>query len=209
MPQLAIASPLGKGEFADQPGEGPGRVSFGWFIGERALLLDEFVHAFTQPHSQLNSETGSHLARVPQLAVVIIADQQGTEALRTAPRLGESPDHQFLPLCTLELKPVGGTAMLICRCGTFGNDALPSIRTGAPGIRFTFLRAMGRVSHGAIELDRAFQQHLALKQRKCSRVVTVQMEHIEEIEMNADLGPPRLSERSNLHALLESLEAGM
>jgi hypothetical protein len=64
MPQFAIASPLRKGEFSDQRGRDPGRLTFRRVIDEWALLLNEFVHALTQPQSQLNGETGSYLARV-------------------------------------------------------------------------------------------------------------------------------------------------
>jgi hypothetical protein len=107
MAQAAVARPLAEADLGDEPGLHPRRVRLADHVGERRALAAQRREALREVAQGRSREAGPDLARVAQVAVLlVVAEQQGPEIGAAAPRRGVAADHQLLLGRALELQPV-------------------------------------------------------------------------------------------------------
>src|SRR6056297_184586 len=208
MAKLAVVGPFRKSELADEARFDPRHALVAGRVDEWTLVDGVFVESGAEFDEKLVVVAGADLACVAQVAVVIvIADQQGAEALALAFRLSEAGDDQFLAVVAFEFQPVAGAAVTIARVGPLGDDALPAFVAGLFEERFAVLVPVGREVQRRVEAEQSPEQLLARSERQGIQIVPVDMQQIEDIEVNRDIGCTGRFRIGDLHSLLQTREA--
>ena len=108
MPDLAVARPLRKDDFADEIGLHPMRVApqpSGRRRRERRRLDLDAIEPGAQVERHLVREAGAHLAGEDQAFTFVVADEQRAETRAHPFGIGEAADDELLPLHAFRLHP--------------------------------------------------------------------------------------------------------
>src|SRR5207253_816580 len=92
MAQAPVARPLGEADLGDELGLDPRRAAYAGDLvvaGERAAVARKRAHLRAELLEHLAVEPGPDLARVDQVAVAVVAEEQRAELLARAARCGE------------------------------------------------------------------------------------------------------------------------
>ena len=167
----------------------------------------EGVEPATQVSQHRLRVASTDLAGVPELAVVVVADEERAEANPAARRVGETSDHELLAPGALELQPVGRPSRTVGGIGPLGDHPLPGPRArGLEGSLALRVAVPGEPQSPA-EPEGA-ELGLPGAQRQLSDVVAVDVQHIEQVVVDGDgtaTGEPGVGDA---HALLQPGEAG-
>src|SRR4051794_28284690 len=109
MPQAPVRGPLGEADLRDQLRLDPGCPAHAWDLvvaRERARGPLAAAHLGAELVQHPPVEAGADLARIDQVAVAVVAQQQCAELLARPARRGEPSDHELLAVLALELEPV-------------------------------------------------------------------------------------------------------
>src|SRR5580704_5386214 len=126
--QATVASPLGEPDLGHELRLDPGHVPLfdrRWF-GERRVGAPERPELGAEVVQRLGVEPGPDLARVLELFVPVVAEQERAELDARAPRLGEAADDELLPVLALELQPVARASRDVRAVRALGDEALPA-----------------------------------------------------------------------------------
>src|SRR5258708_39054064 len=105
-----------------------------------------------------------------QLAVIVQPQEQRAKSFATSARLGVAADHALLHELQLDLHPVVTAPLLVERIAAFSDDALEVLPLRLFKESATFADDVFRIEHAIGFTDRAFQQRLALLQRKLAQI---------------------------------------
>ena len=128
--QTAVAGPLGEPDLGDELRLDPGHAA----LADRCRVRERRRPVRASSRSSLAEvaqrvvvEPGPDLARVPQAAVVVVAEQQRPELDPRAARRREAADHELLALLALELQPVARARGRVRAVGALGDQPLPAL----------------------------------------------------------------------------------
>src|SRR6188508_1651373 len=97
-------------------------------LGEGRLRDLERIQPGAELQQQLRVETRADLAGKHEVVLIVMSNQQGTETLPSALRIGESSDDELLRRLAFHLQPVGRAAVLVAGVAPLGDDAFPTLR---------------------------------------------------------------------------------
>src|SRR5690349_5074436 len=117
MAQPPVAGPLAEADLRDQLRLRPRDVLLADLVGERRAVAMERLELLREVAQRRAREPGPDLARIAQLARVVVAQQQRAELDPRAGRRREAADHQLLLGRALELQPVARAAVHVRRLG--------------------------------------------------------------------------------------------
>src|SRR5580692_4762593 len=92
-------------------------------IDERRRLALDLTQPFVQIAQQLRTKTGSDRSDVPQRLILIDAEQQGSESLTAAFRIGPAANDELLLVAGFDLHPIAAAPLLIRRSPVLSDDA--------------------------------------------------------------------------------------
>src|SRR3954468_2538860 len=126
MPQLTIGRPLSEFDFSDELGFYPGNAAafvtpgriLKWRLVDRPLL--EFGEQLAEG---LRREAGADLARVDQIALFVVADEERAEPNARPFGLRVAADDELLLLDTFDFEPIWRAVLVIGAVSAFGDDA--------------------------------------------------------------------------------------
>ena len=184
--------------------------AFAHAVGERGRVPFDPVEGPPQGHERVRVVPGADLARVPQLAAFVVAEEERAEPDPAALRLGEPADHQLLLGLALELEPVGTAPADVRRRRALGDQALPTVRARVRVVGLARPVAVRAEAQRVAEVDRGAQDRLARAQIQRADVVAVAPDHVEEVVRDLhSLGPLAcLGRGTHAEPLLQPREAG-
>src|SRR4051794_13766926 len=170
--QLAVAGPLAEAHLGDQLRLHPAGLArqLADRIGEGGLRLLELAQLRAEIAQCLLVETGADLARVEQLALLVVADQQRPELGAGALRSGETADHHLLLVGALELEPVARALWRVAAVGPLGDQPFPPLPAGLLVERLAVAVAVRDEVDRALEGKRLLEHRLARSQRQAGQV---------------------------------------
>ena len=203
MANVPVRSEFGEGDFGNELRGQPGHALRARFVSfDRRRLALEPLHLRRQIVELVGGETGTDIALVDQLGILVLSHEQGRE--RTSLRLARFPpdDHEFLPPSAFYLHP-----RLTARVSIGGVDLL---RDNAllPGLAHGLVQLLARADDVIGDMDRGFgggkqrfEALLALDVGQFSEILPVQRQEVESVERQRIAF--RLASVSALQDLLE------
>lgn len=126
-------------------------------------------------------ETGADLARVDQVAALVVAEHQGAQLDATALGTGVAPYHELLIAHAFELQPVLRATALVGGVGPLGDHSLVPAFTCAPVGGDPVPDAVRRTAQRVGEVDRSAQQPLSPQERHLDGGHAVEMQEVEHV----------------------------
>ena len=159
----------------------------------------------------LRGEPAAHAAHVPQFAVGVRAEVEGSEPAARASGLGVADHDEVAAAIGADLEPVGRAAAAIRRVGALGHDPfqpeLLDLGVQCLAVGREVLRVAQRTRGG----EQLLQYLLAALERQRAQIEILEPEDVEEKQRRGTLhGPPLdVGAARGFRAILEALEVGM
>src|SRR3954452_9473321 len=197
VPQPAVAGPLGEAHLRHQLRLDPGRAAHAGDLvvaREWSRVALQLAHPLAQLAQRLAVESGAHLARVDEVAVTVVAEQQRAELLARAARRGEPADHELLPVLALELEPVARARGHVRAVRALGDQPLPALAAGLLVELDPVAVAVRGEPDRVGEAERAAQQALAREQGQAADVTPLEPDDVEYVVEDASVAAARVGE---------------
>src|SRR5262245_8577664 len=132
-------------------------------------------------------EPRSNLTRIYEPSVAVETQEQGSEAYPAPSWIRVSADHELLFLPALDLEPIARPPGDVRAGPVFCDDPLPSVPAGLSKVSFSLSLAMFGEPQRTLEVEGSSKNFLPIPESDLPRVIAIQIQQIEEIEMHWNL----------------------
>ena len=168
----------------------PFRIFRTWEIGEGRFFHFQRLKGRKKLGERLLRKPGADAASIFQFArVVVIADEQRSQAVARAAGIGEAADDKLGPLPAFDLEPIVAAPADVRPVAAFGNDSFQTLPLGGMEERVAVATHVFRVAQRS-SIGRKFQVRelgFALLKRQVARIEAVQKQEIKHHVYDAAL----------------------